>query len=91
MAIESIESSLKSLSSRGVYITMQFTKYEKARVIGARAMQISCGAPPTVDIGDLDDAISIAKKEWNEGKIPMVLVRGYPNGEVDTINLDGRT
>lgn len=57
------------------------TKYEKTRVIGQRATQISKGAPPLVDITGLDDAISIAEKELLEKKMPLKVKRFYPNGE----------
>lgn len=41
------------------------TKYEKARIIGVRAVQISKNAPIYVEIGDNmnNDALSIAEKE----------------------------
>ena len=58
------------------------TKFEKIRVLGARATQISEGAPSTVDITGLTDAMEIAKKELNEGKLPMVIERIYPDGSV---------
>lgn len=64
-----------------------FTKYEKARIIGTRATQIAGGAPPTVNIDGLDDAIKIAEKEWLEGKIPLTLIRKYPNGKIINVDL----
>jgi DNA-directed RNA polymerase subunit K/omega len=65
----------------------EFTKYEKTRIIGSRAHQLAGGAPPTVDIGDLDTAVDIAEKEWVERKIPLILVRKYPNGKEVFIDL----
>jgi DNA-directed RNA polymerase subunit K len=56
------------------------TKYEKARIIGARATQLSHGAEPTTDIGDLYDPIKIAIKEYEEGTIPINIIRTLPNG-----------
>jgi DNA-directed RNA polymerase subunit K/omega len=64
-----------------------FTKYEKARIIGNRATQIAGGAPSTVNIDGLDDAIKIAEKEWLEGKIPLTLIRKFPNGKIINIDL----
>jgi DNA-directed RNA polymerase I, II, and III subunit RPABC2 len=58
------------------------TKFEKAKILGYRADQISKGAPPTVDITGLTDAFTIAEKELKEGKIPLKIHRRYPNGEV---------
>ena len=36
------------------------TKYERARILGARALQISLNAPVLVDVGDLTDPLMIA-------------------------------
>ena len=58
------------------------TKFEKIRIIGQRAEQISYGAPPNVDISGLTDAISIAEKELKEHKIPLIITRTLPNGKV---------
>ena len=58
------------------------TKFEKIRVLGARATQISNGAPSTVDTTGLTDALSIAKKELRENKLPLVIQRMYPDGTV---------
>ena len=63
-------------------ITPNFmTKYEKARIIGTRALQISKNAPVLVDLGKEDiDPILIAEKELAERKIPFVIRRYLPNG-----------
>ena len=60
---------------------IKLTKYEKARLIGSRALQISMGAPFMVDISKEElekmsyNPIEIAKKELAAGKIPMDVVR----------------
>lgn len=56
------------------------TKYEKARILGIRAIQISKGAKPTTNIGNLHDALKIAEKEFNEGNIPLIVRRYLPDG-----------
>lgn len=57
------------------------TKYEKARIIGTRAVQISRNSPVLVDLGNDDiDPILIAEKELNEKKIPFVIRRYLPDG-----------
>lgn len=56
------------------------TKYEKARLLGLRAMQLSKGAPPTVDIGNLYDPLKIAEKEYSQGTIPLCIIRTMPDG-----------
>ena len=62
----------------------KYTKYEKARIIGARATQISMGAPFLVKISKEElvelkyDPIAIAKKEFEAGVIPIRVVRPLP-------------
>jgi len=64
------------------------TKYEKARIIGKRAMQISIGSPPLVEIGDLESPIDIAKKELMERKIPFIIRRPLPDGSYEDWRVD---
>jgi len=55
---------------------MELTKYEKARIIGARALQISQGAPLLKKKAkDEMDPVSIAIDEFNAGKIPINVER----------------
>ncbi len=50
------------------------TRFEKARILGARALQLSLGAPSYVE-SDHIDSILIAEREMEQGKIPMVVRR----------------
>jgi DNA-directed RNA polymerase subunit K/omega len=68
---------------------IRITKYEKVRIIGERAQQISAGAPINVDYDGLTNAIDIATKEYNELKIPFIIQRKFPNGEVKEVHLMG--
>lgn len=63
------------------------TKFEKARVLGQRAKQLSMGAIPLVDVAGLTSAIDIAKKELNNNKVPIIIKRTYPNGETKEIKV----
>ncbi len=62
----------------------KYTKYEKARLIGARALQISLGAPfmVTVDADTLQkikyNPVEIAKMEFEAGVIPIRIKRRMP-------------
>ena len=47
-----------------------YTRFERARIIGARALQISRGAPVMIKT-KLKDPIKIAEKEFEKGLIPM--------------------
>lgn len=53
----------------------KYTRYEKARMIGARALQIAHGAIPLIKIDTIMDPIEIAKKEFEEGVIPLDVKR----------------
>ena len=65
----------------------KITKYERVRIIGTRAHQISMGAPPNVEIGELTDSYEIAEKEYWEKKIPLLIVRKFPNGMIKELSL----
>ena len=55
---------------------MEYTIYEKARIIGARALEISMGAPILIKRKkDEYNPIEIAKKEFEKGVIPISVRR----------------
>lgn len=62
----------------------KFTKYEKARIIGARALQISMGAPflLKLDKKKLEEInyspVEIAKMEFVKGILPITIKRPLP-------------
>jgi len=59
----------------------KLTRFEKARIVGARSLQLAMGAPPFVTIGkSLRDPISIASSELEEGGLPVSIRRTLPNG-----------
>ena len=60
--------------------TKYLTKYEKARVLGTRALQISMNAPVMVDLDGETDPLKIAEKELRERKIPIIIRRYLPDG-----------
>ena len=49
------------------------TKYERARVLGTRALQISLNAPVTIDVGGETDPLKIAEKELLAKKISIIV------------------
>ena len=54
-----------------------FTRFERARILGARALQISLGAPILTDIDPtLIDPVQIAELEFAAGVIPITVRRG---------------
>jgi DNA-directed RNA polymerase I, II, and III subunit RPABC2 len=64
------------------------SKYERARVVGERAIQISMGAPPLVEVGNLENPVDIAEKELREKKIPYIIKRVLPNGLIELWSVD---
>lgn len=53
---------------------MQLTRYERARILGARSLQIEQGAPVFVDT-DSTKPLDIAKEELEEGELPITVRR----------------
>lgn len=51
-------------------IMEKYSRFEKSRMISARALQIARGAPVLVKT-DLKDPAKIAELEFKEGKIPF--------------------
>ncbi len=55
---------------------MKYTRFEKARIIGARALQISMGAPVLLKVPDaLIDPIDIATMEFDKEVLPITVKR----------------
>ena len=58
----------------------KLTRFERARIIGARALQVSLGAPILVELSpSVSDPIDIALKELRENALPMTLRRILPD------------
>lgn len=58
----------------------KLTRFERARIVGARALQISLGAPILVELpGDVSDPVDIALRELEEGALPMTIRRTLPD------------
>ena len=65
------------------------TKYERARVLGTRALQISMNAPIMVELdGGETDPLQIAMKELREKKVPMIIRRFLPDGDYEDWKCD---
>ncbi len=53
----------------------EHSRFEKARVIGARALQISMGAPVQIKVPtEIIDPVIIAQMEYDKGVIPIDIV-----------------
>jgi len=57
----------------------EYTRFERARILGARALQVSLGAPILIDVQpSLVDPVEIAELEFAAGRIPITVRRGPP-------------
>ncbi|RLE52930.1 MAG: DNA-directed RNA polymerase subunit K [Candidatus Methanomethylicota archaeon] len=66
----------------------KLTRYERARIIGARALQISMGAPVLIDIPEnVEDPLTIAEMELEMGILPITIRRRSPDGKWQDIPL----
>lgn len=54
----------------------KYSKFEKARIIGARALQLAFGAPPLIKVpkGTINP-IDLAEHEFEKGVIPITILR----------------
>lgn len=63
---------------------IKYTRYEKVRIIGSRALQISMGAPFLVKLSKEDlerlhyNPIDIAKIEFEKDAVPITVKRPLP-------------
>jgi len=66
----------------------KLTRFERARIVGARALQVSMGAPILVELPEeMSDPIDIALRELDEGALPITIRRTLPDGTSQDIAL----
>jgi len=78
-------------SKNGLVITgpPTLTRFEKARIMGARALQLSLGAPVFIEIPkNATTSLEIAMEELKQRVIPIVIKRTLPNGDYQNIPID---
>ena len=68
--------------------TPYLTKYERARILGTRALQISLGAPVLVELGGEIDPLEIAMKELKARKVPIIVRRYMPDKSYEDWSID---
>ena len=66
---------------------MKVTRFEKTRLVSARALQLSLGAPPMVKAKKEVSMLELANKEFDEKALPLAVIREYPNGKVKKIEV----
>ena len=65
------------------------TRFEKARIMGARALQLSLGAPVFIEIPEnATTSLEIAMEELKQRVIPIIIKRTLPNGAYQNLSID---
>jgi len=65
------------------------TRFEKARIMGARALQLSLGAPPFIAVPkEVATSLDLAYAELEKRVIPITIRRVLPNGDFQNIPID---
>ena len=88
---DTIHKPIEITSNDGEIITgpPTLTRFEKARIMGARALQLSLGAPVFIEIPkDATTSLEIAMEELNQRVIPIVIRRTLPNSDYQNIPID---
>jgi len=63
-------------------------RYERARVLGTRALQIAMCAPVMVELEGETDPLQIAMKELKKRKIPIIIRRYLPDNSYEDWGID---
>jgi DNA-directed RNA polymerase I, II, and III subunit RPABC2 len=68
---------------------LRLTRFEKARIIGARSLQMALGAPPFIPLPKgITSPIALAIKEIEMKALPISIRRTLPNGEHQDIPIE---
>lgn len=87
-----IEFELKEIVPDGTRVLIgpaRITRFEKARITGARSLQLSLGAPAFIKVPhEVRDSISMATAELDAKALPISIRRVLPNGVYQDIQID---
>jgi DNA-directed RNA polymerase I, II, and III subunit RPABC2 len=87
-----LEFDLREIISKGAEVLIgprALTRFERARIIGARSLQLSLGAPFMIVVpADVRDSISLATTELSLKALPISIRRILPNGLYQDIPID---
>ncbi|HLD58797.1 MAG TPA: DNA-directed RNA polymerase subunit K [archaeon] len=64
----------------------KISRFEKARLLSARALQLALGAPPLIKIESERTMFEVATKEFEQKILPLTILRTFPNGEKKEIS-----
>ncbi|MFA5764099.1 MAG: DNA-directed RNA polymerase subunit K [archaeon] len=66
---------------------VRLTRFELTRVLSARSLQLSLGAPPLVKGTKELTMLQASEKEFEEKVLPISVLRRYPNGSLKRVEL----
>lgn len=67
----------------------KLTRFERAKIVGSRSLQISLGAPAFIKIPkDINNPIQVAIEELTTGSVPLSIRRTYSNGNSQNIPIE---
>lgn len=66
---------------------MKLTRFEETRLISARALQLSLGAPPLIKPAKELSMLELAKEELKMQVLPLAVIREFPDGSVKRIEV----
>ena len=79
--IVSVEKTYNNYYNNGKILTPKMSKFERAKILGARAEMIASGDKPMVVVPkNITTAYEIALLELKANKIPLIIRRKLPNG-----------
>ena len=52
---------------------MSYTRYERARILGARSLQLAQGAPAFIEADESESPLDISKRELENDKLPITV------------------
>lgn len=83
----------KSTGHKKIFIgPPHLTRFERARIVGARALQISMGAPLLIEVTEgVKDSVDLAMKELQAGVLPITIRRRLPDGTYQDIPIQWLT
>ena len=68
------------------------TRFERARIVGARALQISMGAPLLIEVTEgVEDSVDLAMEELQAEVLPITIRRRLPDGTYHDIPIQWLT
>ena len=65
----------------------RITRFEKTRLISARALQLAFGAPPLVKPAAGMTAYELSVFELEQGILPLVIMRHFPDGRIEKVTV----